>query len=163
MGENQPPKCPVNYADIHSGGKLTAREREHLEAKLSRLLEWVGAWVPDEIVLDGKKLPLHQIIWNIVKKDKLTDDELKLLLDLEKKLNERYRQDLAKIQYGDTTEDQAIDDYCEAIGILRALVTLKDIEKKEEKMEKRDDLLLKMRENSKEQAMYWLNFLKHFQ
>ncbi|BAI61993.1 hypothetical protein MCP_1921 [Methanocella paludicola SANAE] len=162
MNENVPNSCPLNYAGIPSGGKLTDEERKHLEAKLSRLLEWVGAWVPDEIVLEGKKLPLHEIIWNIVKKDKLTDSELELLLSLEKKLNEKYRQDLANIKYRDTTEDQAIKDFCEAIGLLRALVTLRDIEKKEEKKEEKDDVILKMRENSKEQALYWMGFLKRF-
>ena len=82
---------------------------------------------------------------------------------IEKKLNEKYRQDLENIKYQDSTEDQAINDYCEAVGLLRALVTLKDIEKKGEDHGEKDDLVLSMRENSKEQAKNWLNFLKQFE
>ncbi len=133
-----------------------------MEAKLTRLLEWVGVWIPDEVVLDGKKLPLHQVIWNIVSKDKLADDELELLLSLEKKLGEKYALDIEKIDHEDTGEDQAADDFCEAVGLLRALVDLKDVEKREEKKEQRGDVILKMRENSKEQARQWLNFLNSF-
>jgi len=75
---------PVNYAGLHAGGKLTREERERLVRKLSLLLEWVGVWVPDEIILDGKKVHLHDIVWNIINKKDMTDDELEFLLGLEK-------------------------------------------------------------------------------
>jgi hypothetical protein len=61
----------VGYAGIHAGSKLTREEREYLERKLSRLMEWVGVWVPDEIILDGKKVRLHDVVWNIMLPDLL--------------------------------------------------------------------------------------------
>jgi hypothetical protein len=155
--------CPVDYSGIRHGGKLTDEERRRLEEKLSRLLEWVGAWVPDEMVLDGKKVPLHNVVWSIIKKDRLGDDDLKLLLSLEKKLSAKFRVDMDKIRYEDSMEDEAVKDYCEAIGLLRAIVTLKDIEKREEKDKDRDELIERMRNNTKDQARYWLDFLKALQ
>ncbi len=155
--------CPVDYSGIHHGGKHTEEERTRLEGKLARLLEWVGAWVPDEIIIDGEKVPLHNVIWSIIKKDRLSEDDLKLLLSLENKLNKRFRADLDNIQHKDSTEDQAVRDYCEAIGLLRAIITLKDIEKKEEKDKDQDKIIEKMRNNTREQARYWLEFLKQMQ
>jgi hypothetical protein len=152
--------CPVEYAGIHHGGQLTEEERRHLEGKLTRLLEWVGVWVPDEVVLDDKKVPLHDVIWSMIRKDHLDDNDLELLLSLEKKLNRKFNDDLENIQHRDSTEDQAISDYCEAIGLLRAIVTLKDVEKNEEKDKDKDELIQRMRNNTLEQSKYWLDFLK---
>jgi len=132
----------------------------HLESKLSRLLEWVGAWVPDSIVIDGKEMHLHDIIWDIVNKDVVTEGEKDLLLGLEKTLNKKFREDLENIEHKDSTEDQAIQDYCEALGLLRAIITLKDITSKEAKPERKDELSKKMRESTNDHTKYWLDFLK---
>lgn len=155
--------CPVDFTGIRHGGKLTEEERRRLEGKLTRLLEWVGVWVPDEVVLDGKKVPLHEVIWTMIKKDSLDDKDLELLLSLEKKLNSKFEADLENIEHRDTTEDQAISDYCEAVGLLRAIATLKDVERHEEKDKGKDETLERMRNNTKEQARYWLDFLKQLQ
>ena len=152
--------CPVPYYGIHEGGKLTESERVRLESKLSRLLEWVGAWVPDNIVIDGKEMRLHDIIWDIVNKDVVTDSEKDLLVVLEEKLNKKFKEDLENIEHKDSTENQAIQDYCEALGLLRAIITLKDIVLKETKPESKDELSKKMRESTKDHAKYWLDFLK---
>jgi hypothetical protein len=155
--------CPINYAGIHRGGELTEDERRRLEVKLSRLMEWVGAWVPDAVVLDGKKVPLHDVIWSMIKKDHLDDKDLELLLNLEKKLNSKFKDDLENIEHKDSTEEEAINDYCEAVGLLRAIATLKDVENKEEKVQGKDELLQRMRSNTVEQTKNWLDFIKNIQ
>jgi hypothetical protein len=83
--------------------------------------------VPDKIVIEKKKLPLHEIIWDIVIKDVLTDHDRDLLLSLEEKLNKKFEVDVQRIRYNDTMENQAIYYYCEALGLLRAIITLNDI------------------------------------
>jgi hypothetical protein len=163
MNDENNKSCEMDYAGIHHGGDLTEEERRHLEVKMTRLLEWVGVWVPDEVILDGKKVPLHDVIWSMINKDSLDDKDLELLLSLEKKLNSKFEEDLENIEHRDSTEDQAIRDYCEAIGLLRAIATLKDVEKHEEKDEGKDETLQRMRNNTKEQARYWLEFLKKIQ
>ncbi len=152
--------CPVDYSGIRPGGRLTKKDRERLERKLKRLLEWVGAWIPEEVTINEKKLPLHKIIWNIVKKKKLSDEDIDFILALEEKLNQKYRQDLENIEYRDTTTDQAIRDYCEAIGLLRAIITLKDIERKSEEKESKEEFARRMREHTKIQAKQWMDFLR---
>ncbi len=160
-GEKTPEySCPVPYYGIHEGGKLTDEERRHLESKLSRLLEWVGAWVPDSIVIDGKEMHLHDIIWDIVNNDVVTDSDRELLLNLEEKLNKKFKEDVENIDHKDSMENQAIQDYCEALGLLRAIITLKDITSKEAKPESKDEISKKMRESTKDHAKYWLDFLK---
>lgn len=160
MRENGIDICPVDYSGIRPGGKLIKKDRERLEQKLKRLLEWVGAWIPEEVTINEKKLPLHEIIWSIVKKKKLTEEDIDFILALEEKLNKKYRQDLENIEYRDTTTDQAIRDYCEAIGLLRAIITLKDIEKKAEQKEDKEEFAVKIREHTKNQARQWMEFLR---
>ena len=163
MNDDNNKSCPIGYAGIRHGGELTEEERRRLEVKLTRLMEWVGVWVPDEVVLDGKKVPLHEVIWTMIKKDSLDDKDLELLLSLEKKLNDKFEADLENIEHRDSTEDQAISDYCEAVGLLRAIATLKDVERHEEKDKGKDEVLQRMRNNAKEQTLYWLDFLKQLQ
>lgn len=78
-------------------------------------------------------------------------------------LRHKLNADPEKLQYKDSAEDQAINDYCKTIGLLRAIVTLKDVEKKEEKDRGRDDLAQRIRRHTKEQAKYWLDLLKQLQ
>jgi hypothetical protein len=141
-------------------GQLTEDERKRLMMKLSRLLEWVGIWVPDDIMLDGEKVPLHKTLWKLIKKDHLSREEEALLLNLEDRLDKRYKEDLEKIRTSDRTEDQAFQDYSEAAGLLRAIITLKDIEKREEKAMGPDELQNAMNEAKKARARHWLEYLK---
>jgi hypothetical protein len=152
--------CPYDYTVLHGHGQLTEDERKMLEQKLSRLLEWVGIWVPDDIVIDGQKVPLHETIWKLIKKDHLSHEEEALLLNLEDRLDKKYKEDLGKIMVSDRTEDQAFRDYCEAAGLLRAIATLKDIEKREEKAMKPDELIDAMNRAKKARAREWLEYLR---
>jgi hypothetical protein len=100
------------------------------------------------------------MIWNIVKKKNISQRDREMLLDLEDKLSKKFNSDLEQIKYTDTMENQAIRDYCEALGLLRAIITLKDISTNEEKKESSCGLMKKMRETTKEHTKYWLEFLK---
>ena len=150
----------MEYYDIPTGGKLTEEERRHLEQKLSRRLEWVGAWIPDNLALDHDEIPLHQVLWNIIKKDQIGEKDMELLISLEERLNKKFREDVDSLEHRDELENQAIHDYCEALGILRAILTIKDIEKREEKSEDKDEFTRKMNESTKNHEKYWLDFLK---
>jgi hypothetical protein len=161
--ENSYPGCPVDYSGLHSSGPITDEERRQLEHKLALKLEWVGVWVPDYIVLEGSRVPLHETLWNLVKKTRLSQDEEALLLDLEDKLSLKYREDLTKIDKTDTRREQAIRDYCEAAGLLRAIGTLKGIESGEEAALGKDELAREMNEARKMQARRWLDYLKQLE
>jgi hypothetical protein len=153
-------KCPYNYTEMEGHGPLTEEERKRLEQKLSRLLEWVGVWVPDDVMLDGQNVPLHETVWKLIRKSRLSREEEALLLNLEDRLDKKYKEDLGKIDKTDRTEDQAFQDYCEAAGLLRAIVTLKDLEKREEKAMKPDELIDAVNEAKKAKARRWLEYLR---
>ena len=160
MENNGRSACPYDYIEQHGDGPLTEDERKRLEKKLSRLLEWVGVWVPDDIELDGRTVPLHDTVWKLVRKDHLTGEEEALLLNLEDRLNKKYREDLEKIESTDRTENQAFQDYCEAAGLLRAIITLKDIERREEKALGQDEWQASENEAKKAHARRWLEYLR---
>ncbi|MCD1293769.1 hypothetical protein CUJ83_02005 [Methanocella sp. CWC-04] len=161
MNEKWDPEyCPGCYPGIHHGGMLTEEERRHLEFKLTRLLEWVGAWIPGDVTVDNKKIPLHEIVWDLMNKDDLTDEDKELLTDLEYKLEKKFHQDVERIRESDKTEDEAIRDYCEALGLLRAIITLKDIAASPESIIGHGDLSRRINERRKNEANAWLNYLK---
>lgn len=151
--------CAIRDGDSDPDNLLTDEERLRLEKKLKLVLEWVGVWIPDEIVLDGKIVPLHQVVWELVKKQHLSRDDESLLLSLEEKLSKRFRFDVEKIHKLDMTETQALSDFCEAAGLLRAIITLKAIELHEEKTVGEDEMRLRLRDAKKERAKRWLDFL----
>ncbi|HMK47457.1 MAG TPA: DUF5788 family protein [Methanocella sp.] len=152
--------CLIDGAATGSPAELTEEERLRLEAKLKRQLEWVGVWIPDEVEIDGKKVPLHKVIWELVKKKSLSKEDESLLLSLEEKLNQRFKNDLDKIERLDTTGTQALHDYCDAAGLLRAIITMKEIESHEEKLVGTDEMRQRITNAKKEQAKIWLDFLR---
>lgn len=141
-------------------GPLTEEERRQYEQKLSRLFEWVGVRVPDDVVVDGHDVPLHDTIWKLVNKDRLTPDDEAFLRELEDKLDQKFKADRESIRTKDVTEDQATKDYCEAVGLLRAIVTLKDVEARENRNGGATSPADALNENKKEQARRWLEYLK---
>ena len=157
---NVPNVCSIRNGGLGNGGPLTEEERHTLEKKLNMLMEWVGVWIPDEVELDGIKVPLHRMVWELVKKKHLTGDDESLLFSLEEKLSKRFRFDLEKIDALDMTQTQAMDDYCDAVGLLRAIVTLKDLEAHEEKTLGVDDIRQRIQNDRTKQAKKWLDFLR---
>jgi hypothetical protein len=151
--------CPGCYPGIKKDGILTDDERRHLMFKLTRLLEWVGAKVPEHVTINEKRLHLHEIVWDLLNKDDLTDNDRELILSLEQKLEKKFRQDVEEIRH-DISEDEAIRDYCEALGLLRAIITLKDMAAGKEGTIGKGDLAHKINERRKNDANDWLAFLK---
>jgi len=136
---------------------LNDEERCRLEAKLHRVLAWVGVRIPDQIVLDDSKVPLHQVIWDLVNKEKLSREDESLLLNLEEKLDKRLHADMDKV---DTTENEALSDYSEAAGLLRAIITLKGVQSNEEHVYGATEMQRRMRYAKKEKAKRWMEFLR---
>ncbi len=63
-----------------SGEKIiTELERSKLLSSLHKHLVWCGEEIPESITIDGKKMPLHDIIWGLVKKPLLSEDDEKTI------------------------------------------------------------------------------------
>lgn len=148
---------PCN-ADIERNGVFTEEERHKLERKLTRMLGWIGEKIPEEVIIEGKSVPLHELIWRLIRKKHLTDEEMSAVLTLEYKLEKLFNEDLEKVRHTDVEEDAAIRDYCEALGLMRAIITLKDIEARE--YGGVEALQQKIRERRIHDTSSWLSFLK---
>jgi hypothetical protein len=72
---------------------VTPEERRRLELKLHRMLVWVGVLTPFEFELGGKTLPLHEIVWDLLAKDCLSEDEKEYVSKLIYKLQAHERID----------------------------------------------------------------------
>lgn len=146
------------YGQEEKAGKriITPEERKALELKLHRLLVWVGVLTPFKFELGGKKVPLHDIVWDLLAKDCLTEDEKEYVRKLIYKLQAHEKVDEEVLHNNRLTVDEAEQIYAEASGLMRAILSLKSL------VGQKDVCKIQRSTNKRrlEEAKYWLNFLK---
>ena len=108
---------------------LSPEERDKLLHRLHGYLVWVGAEIPPVFEIEGMEIPLHELVWRIINKKELTDDEIAGIESLICGLEKRESCDEAAIAKADITEEEANNLYNEASGLLRAIMDLKDLER----------------------------------
>lgn len=135
---------------------ISPEERRALELKLHRLLVWVGVLTPFEFEMGKKKLPLHDIVWDLLAKDCLTEEEKDWVRKLISKLSAHEKEDEEILHFKDLTHEEAKDIFEEASGLMRAILSLKTL------VGQKDACGIHQRVNKRrvEEAQYWLNFLK---
>ncbi len=136
---------------------ITPEERRRLELRLHRLLVWVGVATPFEFELEGKVVPLHEIVWDLLSKDCLTEEEKENVRKLMWKLMAHEKVD-EDILHGNSrlTESDAKKIFHEAAGLLRAIMSLKSLLGEKEFCNVRSTASRRRMED----ARYWLDFLK---
>jgi hypothetical protein len=134
---------------------ITPEERRRLELRLHRMLVWVGVLTPFEFELGGKTLPLHEIVWDLLAKDCLSEDEKEYVNKLIYKLQAHERVDEEVLHNNELTEKEAKNIFKEASGLLRAIVSLKSLIGRKDVCPVR----VKTSQRRLEEAKYWLNFL----
>ncbi len=135
---------------------ITPEERRRLELRLHRMLVWVGVLTPFEFELGHKKVPLHDIVWDLLAKECLTEDEKEYVRKLIYKLQKHEKVDEEVLHNNKLTVEEADEIFREASGLLRAIISLKSL------VGRKDTCPVKVRANKRrlEEARYWLNFLK---
>ena len=108
---------------------LSPVERDKLLHRLHGYLVWVGAEIPPVFEIKGMEIPLHELVWRLINKKELTDDEIAGIESLICGLEKRESCDEAAIAKADITEEEANNLYNEASGLLRAIMDLKDLER----------------------------------
>ncbi len=108
---------------------LSPAERDKLLHRLHGYLVWVGAEIPPVFEIEGMEIPLHELVWRLINKKELTDDEIAGIESLICGLEKRESCDEAAIAKADITEEEANNLYNEASGLLRAIMDLKDLER----------------------------------
>ncbi|AFC99527.1 hypothetical protein Mtc_0763 [Methanocella conradii HZ254] len=135
---------------------ITPEERAKLELKLHRLLVWVGVITPFEFELGGRKVPLHDIVWDLLAKDCLTEEEKEYVNKLIDKLQKHEKVNEEILHSHELTEEEADAIFNETAGLLRAIVSLKSL------VGRKDTCPVRERVNKRrlEEAKYWLSFLR---
>ena len=108
---------------------LSPEERDKLLHRLHSYLVWVGAEIPPVFEIDDLQIPLHELVWRLINKKELTDDEIAGIESLICGLENKESCDEDAIAKADITEEEANNLYNEASGLLRAIMDLKDLER----------------------------------
>ncbi|MCK4812180.1 MAG: methyl-accepting chemotaxis protein, partial [Methanosarcinales archaeon] len=108
---------------------LSPVERDRLLHRLHGYLAWVGAEIPPVFEVDDMQIQLHELVWRLINKKELTDDEITGIESLICALEKKELCDEAAIAEADITEEEANNLYNEASGLLRAIMDLKDLER----------------------------------
>ena len=135
---------------------LTPAERRKLELRLHRMLIWVGVMTPFEFELNGQKVPLHEIVWDLLSKDCLTEEEKEDVRKLIWKLMAHEKADEEALHRNALTQAEAKEIFQEASGLLRAIMSLKGLVAQKEFCNLRSTASRRRVEDAK----YWLGFLK---
>jgi hypothetical protein len=107
--------------------EISDQERQILLNRLHKCLFWVGEQIPNKIYIKGKEVNLHEVVWEIVNKTKLDEDDLKnidyfleLLRDKEKEYDDCLEHDHLNCEEAKELFDQAA-------GVMRAIMDLKEL------------------------------------
>ena len=138
------------------GPLITPEERKRLELRLHRMLVWVGVMMPFEFEIGKHKVPLHEIVWDLLSKDCLTEEEKENVRKLIWKLTAHEKADEQILHDNALTQDEAKKIFREAAGLLRAIMSLKSLVGGKEYCNIRSTGSRRRLED----ARYWLNFLK---
>lgn len=146
-------------AEHESEEFLSERERQQLLASLHSRLFWVGEEIPYSVDIKGRNCKLHDIVWSLVNKDKLSDEDTKRIENYVSYLREKAAEDELELQNEKLTRKQAKEIFSETAGLLRAIMDLKEIEDGTSKdhEQKFHDTFSKERVA---EARRWLKFLK---
>ncbi|WP_406655603.1 DUF5788 family protein [Methanolobus sp. ZRKC2] len=107
--------------------EISERERNKLLNNLHKRLFWVGEQIPSKIMLDGKEVNLHEVVWEIVNKRKYSPEDLdniQIFLDL---LYEKEKECERQLEEGNLTEKEAKDIFNETAGLMRAIMDLQEL------------------------------------
>ena len=107
--------------------EISNREREKLLKSLHSSLFWVGEEIPYKVIIDGKEVHLHEIVWEIVNKPRIEGSDVEnidRLLELLTAKENEYEECLGK---GHLSSDEANHIFEKAAGIRRAIMDLKEL------------------------------------
>ncbi len=136
---------------------ISIEEREHLLNGLHRYLIWVGEKVPDEVLVNGKNIKLHELIWRCIHKKEMSEDEKARLMELVDLLENREKEDEEVLSKTLLTREEAKRLYNEIASLIRAIMDLRECEAGKVKLkEPTDEIRQKV-----DDARRWIGFLKN--
>lgn len=135
---------------------LTPEDRRRLEAKLHRLLFWVGAEIPDEIRLECGNVNLRDTVYNFITKDSLTPEEEAQVRRLLHCLEKQELIEEERLEHAPLTRKEAEALTLELAGLLRAIMDLKELKAPRQKRRLQE----RSRYHRVEDAKRWMEYVK---
>ncbi len=136
---------------------ISLEEREHLLNGLHRYLIWVGEKVPDEVLVNGKNIKLHELIWRCIHNKEISEEEKARLLELVNLLETKAKEDEEVLSKTPLTREEAKRLYNEIASLIRAIMDLRECEAGRVKLkEPTDEIKQKV-----DDARRWIGFLKN--
>jgi len=138
---------------------ITNEERRQLLLALHSRLFWVGQYIPDNVEFEGENYPLHNYVWELIQKDKLSLAEKSRIDKCIEIISAKEREDEEELEEKPLTSEEARKLYHETAGLLRAIADLKEIESGDfrEKTKRFQEQFVNQRIKD---AKLWLEFIK---
>jgi len=111
---------------------------------------------PFEFELGGQKVPLHDIVWDLLAKECMTEEEKEYVRKLIKKLTQHAKVNQEILHNNELTVAEAKEIFEETAGLMRAIMSLKSLVGGKDYC----DIKQTMNRRRLEDAQYWLAFLK---
>ncbi|MDQ1253366.1 MAG: hypothetical protein QG646_2533 [Euryarchaeota archaeon] len=139
---------------------ISEDERKQLLSALHCRLFWVGQYIPDHVELEGETYPLHDYVWELIQKDKLTEIEKSRIDKCIEIISAKEMADEKELEEKSLTREEAKNLYHETAGLLRAITDLKEIETGtfQENTKRFQEMFANQRIKN---AKIWLEFLKN--
>jgi hypothetical protein len=101
---------------------LSEEDRTKIMARIHSALFWLGKFIPEEDLLDGRVVPLRDVIYKFVSKEQPTEEEVLEALSLADSMQRKARELEASLKNGENlTKGQAhmlLDEIC---GLMRGV------------------------------------------
>ncbi|MDI9396024.1 MAG: DUF5788 family protein [Euryarchaeota archaeon] len=117
-----------NENEATSQKYITDAERKQLLSTLNARLFWVGQSIPDYMEFEGKRYPLRNYVWQMIKKDVLTPEDKSLINKYIDIISAKEKENEKKLEKMPLKVEEAKSLYHETAGLLRAIMDLKEIE-----------------------------------
>lgn len=125
--------------------------------RLDRLLTWVGILEPEEVEIEGEKIPVREFVYTLFsKRDKLSSEDIQAAKELLRKLERKKMLDEEKLKQAKAGEEETEILCLEIAGLIRAILTLNDVILEEP----REEIKQKIQSHNVQDWRSWLNYLK---
>ena len=115
-------------ADITGNGseRLSEDERRAIISRIHSLLYWVGMFVPQAEIVDGKRVDLRDVVYQFVSKEEPSLEEVQGAKALSDMLEQKARELELQLKEHDLTKVNAYQLLDETCGLLRAVDELRN-------------------------------------
>ncbi len=126
----------MNGEECHSDC-LTPEERGKILSRFHSLLFWVGENIPEMEVLDGREVPLKEVVFRFITQQYPDEDTVAQAMELARALEAKARSLQGDLKVRSLERERAYGMMHEALGLLRAVDELRSLGKEDRELKAR--------------------------